>query len=149
MDTSPTPSITFTVGTLAREAGVNVETVRYYQRRGLLRQPNRPPSGVRRYGESDLARLRLIKRAQQLRFTLAEIVDLLVHVEDGNCPAAKILTQRKLQTIDSQLARLQRVRDALQTLTVDCCGECPHPCPLLHGLRHGDLDLHCPSLGVQ
>ena len=78
------PPMDFTIGRLAREAGVNIETIRYYQRRGLLPQPGRPLQGFRRYGDEALARLRFIKRAQQLGFTLREIKELLA-IGKGSC----------------------------------------------------------------
>lgn len=141
MESSSYRPFTFTIGTLAREAGVNVETVRYYQRRGLLRQPQKPLGGVRSYGEGDLSRLRLIKRAQQLRFTLAEIMTLVVHVENGDCRATKTLANNKLEAINSQLDVLAKVRDTLMSLVAECSGECPKSCPVIHGFRHCRLEL--------
>jgi MerR family mercuric resistance operon transcriptional regulator len=67
----------YTVGTLARQVGVNVETIRYYQRRGLLGEPRRPPGGIRRYGEPHAERLRFIRQAQALGFSLEEVKELL------------------------------------------------------------------------
>jgi DNA-binding transcriptional MerR regulator len=74
---------TLTIGGLAKAAGVNVETIRFYQRKGLMREPDRPPGGIRRYGEADLARVRFIKSAQRLWFSLDEVGDLL-KLEDGS-----------------------------------------------------------------
>lgn len=145
MDDMPPQPVSFTIGALAREAGVNVETVRYYQRRGLLREPHRPPNGVRRYSESDLLRLHLIKRAQRLRFSLSEIIDLLGCVENGNCPATKLLAQRKLQDIDDQLATLQEVRDRLHFMVTECCGGCAQPCLLIQGLHRTDFSFDLRS----
>src|SRR4051812_41749614 len=81
----------YTIGQLARAAGVNVETVRYYQRRQLVAEPRRPLNGIRRYPEESVGRIRFIKRAQELGFTLAEIANLLA-LEDGrNCSQAREL----------------------------------------------------------
>lgn len=71
------PPVTLTIGVLAEAAGVNVETIRFYQRKGLMQEPDRPQGGIRRYGEADLARVRFIKSAQRLGFSLDEIGDLL------------------------------------------------------------------------
>lgn len=125
----------FTIGILAKEAGVTVETVRYYQRRRLLRQPQRPLNGVRSYDEADLVRLRLIKRAQQLGFTLTEIDDLIVHVEGGACRAVKLLARDKLENIDSRIDVLEKVRDTLKSLVGSCKGKCPEPCPVICSFR--------------
>lgn len=130
---------TFTIGTLAREAGVNIETIRYYQRRGLLRQPDRPESGARSYSESDLARMRLIKRAQQLGFTLAEILDLLPHVEGGDCQSAREMARGKLEHLGAQIELLGQVRDVLQELVGSCSGGCGDPCPFIRSFRDADL----------
>lgn len=135
----------FTIGTLAREAGVNVETVRYYQRRGLLRQPLRPLGGVRSYGESDLTRLRLIKHAQRLQFTLTEIAELLAHIENGNCSATKMLAQDKLENITSQITVLEKVRDMLRSLTFNCSGKCAETCPVIRGFRQQEFGLAAGS----
>ena len=74
---------TLTIGVLAEAAGVNVETIRFYQRKGLMQEPDRPLGGIRRYGEADMARVRFIKSAQRLGFSLDEIADLL-KLEDGS-----------------------------------------------------------------
>lgn len=80
---------TLTIGTLAQAAGVGVETVRYYQRRRLLPEPPRPLGGIRRYGEADLARLRFIRHAQELGFSLAEVAELLALDEGRDCDEAR------------------------------------------------------------
>ena len=83
------PPVTLTIGVLAEAAGVNVETIRFYQRKGLMQEPDRPQGGIRRYGEADLARVRFIKSAQRLGFSLDEIGDLL-ELEDGShCTEAR------------------------------------------------------------
>jgi len=141
-DLSPKNSAVFTIGALARAAGVHVETIRYYQRRGLLRQPTKPAGqGFRRYGEGDLRRLRLIKRAQQLGFSLTEIADLVIHVDNGNCPATRQLAERKLGEVRNQLETLEKVLHTLRTMIGECSGTCPSPCPLIRHLRSHEIDL--------
>lgn len=89
----------YAIGRLAREAGVNGETVRYYQRRGLLEEPRRPPGGIRRYSEVHARRLRFIKQAQALGFSLEEVKDLLA-LEDGrHCHEAERLASMKLAAV--------------------------------------------------
>jgi MerR family mercuric resistance operon transcriptional regulator len=133
--------LVFTIGTLAQEASVNVETIRYYQKRGLLRQPEKSPNGVRYYNSCDLTRLQLIRRAKRLRFTLSEIAKLVPLVEDGNCHAARALAQGKLEGIDDQIALLELVRQTLVTLVGDCTRNCGDSCAFIDGLRQ-DFGLH-------
>lgn len=90
------PPRRFTIGTFAAEASVNVETVRYYQRKGLLAEPERQVGSIRRYGPADVARVKFVKAAQHLRFSLDEIGALL-QLEDGtHCNEARALAQHKL-----------------------------------------------------
>lgn len=124
-----------TIGTLAREAGVGVETIRYYQKRGLLDQPAKPlMGGFRCYSDRDVGRVHLIKRAQQLRFTLAEIAELAPHVDTANCKAARILAEKKLKTIESQLVELEEIRITLKGLVADCSRDCTQHCTIRLGL---------------
>ncbi len=109
-----------TIGRLARAAGVNVETVRYYQRRGLIVEPERPVNGIRRYSAGSVNRIRFIKRAQELGFTLAEISNLLA-LEDGRgCRETRELAGRKLAMVESRLADLKRLRKTLRELVARC-----------------------------
>lgn len=109
-----------TIGRLARAAGVNVETVRYYQRRGLVVEPERPLNSVRRYSEESVKRIRFIKRAQELGFTLTEVANLLA-LEDGrNCREARGLAQSKLAIVEARLADLSRLRKTLRDLIAQC-----------------------------
>ena len=88
-----------TIGGLAKAANVNVETIRYYQRRGLLSEPKRPLGGIRRYGSADIDRLTFVKTAQQLGFSLDEVGDLL-RLEDGtHCQEASALAEHKLKDV--------------------------------------------------
>ena len=130
--------VTLTIGKLAHEAGVSVETIRYYQNRGLLDRPAKPlMGGFRCYSDRDVGRVRFIKRAQQMGFTLAEIAELITHTDDKNCKAAKILAEKKLKTIENQLVVLEEIRTTLKSMVVDCRRDCPRSCPVLrkfHGV---------------
>lgn len=124
-----------TIGGLAKAAGVNVETVRFYQRIGLIGEPAKPPRGARRYAGSDVARLRFIRRAQELGFALAEVRNLLDLETAHSCSAARALAAGKLAVIDSRLADLARMRGALQDL-IARCDRRPgkHACPIIETL---------------
>lgn len=124
------------IGRLAREAGVNVETVRYYQRRGLLEEPRRPPGGIRRYSEVHARRLRFIKQAQALGFSLEEVKDLLA-LEDGrHCHEAERLASMKLAAVRERVGQLRRVEQALATLVARCeCNTGKVRCPLIAALE--------------
>jgi MerR family mercuric resistance operon transcriptional regulator len=113
-------SADLTIGRVAKTAGVGVETLRYYQRLGLLEEPPRPPRGVRRYGEAAVARVRFIKRAQQLGFSLAEIRRLLALEDEQSCGAARALATEKLVLVESRLADLERMRAVLKELVERC-----------------------------
>lgn len=109
-----------TIGGLANTVGVNIETIRFYQRKGLLPEPARPYGGIRRYDNSDVARVRFIKSAQRLGFSLEEIGDLL-KLEDGtNCKEARKLAEHKLADARRKLADLQRIEAVLATLVAQC-----------------------------
>jgi len=120
-----------TIGGLARAAGVGVETVRYYQRRGLLAEPARPRGEVRRYGEEDLKRLRFIRSAQAAGFTLAEIGELLDLSASDDRPRAFELATERVAALDRKIAELQQVRQALAGLATACAGSGKGPCPIL------------------
>jgi MerR family mercuric resistance operon transcriptional regulator len=113
-------SATMTIGRVAEAAGVNVETIRFYQRLGLLAEPTRPPGGVRRYGGEFVSRLRFVKRAQQLGFSLAEIQRLLVLEDPQSCGKARSLAAEKLALVEARLADLARMRDVLKELVARC-----------------------------
>jgi|SRR5579863_1892007 len=132
---NPDPA-TMTIGTLAKVVGVGVETVRYYQRRGLLPVPPSPSEGFRRYGPDTLERLQGIKRAQHAGFTLAEIAVLLRLDRVRDRRAAHDVAVRKIAHIDSQIAALQELRKALGDLTRACEeGATDVPCPILEAIR--------------
>ncbi len=124
-----------TIGRLADQAGVNVETIRYYQRRGLMHEPARPDHGHRRYAADAVKRVRFIKRAQVLGFNLQEIGDLLGLDEAHGCAETRELAGRKLQVIEGKLADLEAMRSALGGLVRQCdAGLAPRGCPILHTL---------------
>jgi MerR family mercuric resistance operon transcriptional regulator len=128
----------YTIGTLAKEAGVNVETIRYYQHRGLVEEPARPLGGVRRYTPAHAQRLRFIKQAQTLGFSLDEVSDLLA-LEDGKrCREAERLGSRKLATVRERIAQLRRVERVLEKLVDRCHHNTGQVyCPLIAALGHG------------
>lgn len=109
-----------TIGALARAAAVNVETIRFYQRRGLLVEPDRPLRGIRRYGAPDVARVRFIKSAQRLGFSLDDVAQLL-RLEDGtHCREAAKLGAARLADVRARLAELQCMEVALSQLVAAC-----------------------------
>lgn len=125
-----------TIGAVARAAGVNVETIRFYQRRGLLAQPQRRYGSVRRYAPGDVARVRFIKSAQRLGFSLDEIADLL-RLEDGtHCDQARAIAQRRLADVRERRRDLQRIEQALGALVARCCDTGGNvACPLIASLQ--------------
>lgn len=120
-----------TIGGLADAAGVGVETVRYYQRRGLLSEPARPHGEVRRYGQEYLKRLRFIRSAQAAGFTLAEIATLLDLDASDDRPRAYEMAADRVAALDRKIADLQEVRRALSGLATACAGSGKGPCPIL------------------
>jgi Hg(II)-responsive transcriptional regulator len=130
-----------TTGALAKAAGVNVETLRFYERKGLLRKPPRKASGYREYPSGDVRHIRFIKRAQELGFSLVEIKELLaLRVRPGTTPAeVKAHAEEKLADIRRRIASLRAMEEALKKLTDACSGQGPmSECPILHHLE-GDL----------
>ena len=129
-----------TIGQVAAAADVHVETIRYYQRLGLVGEPPRPLGGIRRYDDTTVARLRFIKRAQQLGFALDEVRNLLA-LEDGqSCRETRVLAEKKLAVIDARLADLWRMQKLLKTLIADCdSGKRPRACPIIATLTATDL----------
>jgi len=119
-----------TIGRLALAADVHVETVRYYQRIGLLQEPVRPLGGVRRYEPQDLSRLQFIRRAKTMGFTLDEIAGLLQLQGKRACHQTRRLTEHKLVDVRRKLAELQSLETALVQLADECArspqgGRCP------------------------
>jgi MerR family mercuric resistance operon transcriptional regulator len=130
-------SIDMTIGKLAEAAGVNVETIRYYQRRGLLEEPAKPLYGQRRYSLEQAKRVRFIKRAQALGFTLAEVGQLLVLNEARSCKTTRALAAHKLEMIEGKMADLEAVRQALGKLVRQCDAGDGAKCPIIDALADG------------
>ena len=127
---------TTTISGLAQAAGVNVETIRFYQRRGLLAEPDKPLGGIRRYGQADVARVLFIKAAQRIGFTLDEIAQLL-QLDDGTqCSEARAIAERKLADVRTRLADLQRIEGVLTQLVGRCATRRGRvSCPLIDALQ--------------
>ena len=127
---------TFTISKLAQAAGVNVETIRFYQRRGLLAEPAKPLVGIRRYGEAEVARMLFIKSAQRIGFTLDEIAQLL-QLDDGTqCKEARTIAEHKLADVRKRLQDLQRIEAALTQLVDRCASRRGQvSCPLIAALQ--------------
>ena len=123
-----------TIGKLADLAGVNVETIRYYQRRGLLDKPKKPLGGYRRYLPETAKRVRFIKRAQALGFTLEEIAGLLRLDAASACAETRELAANKLALIQQKLAELAVMRKGLAALVSKCDKGGKRPCPIIQVL---------------
>lgn len=129
--------IEFTIGALAKSAGVNLESIRFYQRKGLMVEPDRIRGTIRRYGATDLARLQFIKSAQRIGFSLDEIAELL-RLDDGtHCEEARHLAEQKLRDVRERIADLGRIEKALGQLVISCCEVGGNvKCPLIESLYH-------------
>lgn len=126
---------TMTIGRLAKQAGVNIDTIRYYERSGLLPAPLRRASGYREYRESDLDRLRFIGRAKNLGFSLAEIHELLSLSADRNVAGVKRRAEDRLAHVERKIKELQQVRRGLRTLIDACPGHgALESCPIVAAL---------------
>jgi MerR family copper efflux transcriptional regulator len=127
------------IGAIAKRAGVGVDTVRYYERAGLLEPRQRLASGYRRYTDDEVARLRFIRRAQALGFSLKEIQELLSLSTKRDVARVKRTAEAKLKDIDSRIAELQRVRGGLAVLVNACPGHGRMvDCPILQALGAED-----------
>lgn len=119
-----------TIGKLAEAGGVGVETIRFYQRKGLLGTPSRD-GGIRRYGNEDVRRLRFIRKAQQAGFTLEEIRELIALDSGHDHHRAHEMAARRMAKLDEQIAELQRARESLQRLANECAEGKSASCPIL------------------
>jgi MerR family copper efflux transcriptional regulator len=121
------------IGQLARQASVPIDTIRYYERNQLLAPAGRLASGYRRYGDTELKRLRFIRRAKTLGFTLEEIRSLLSLSEERNVAKVKRAAEGKLEDVKRRIAELQRIRKGLRTLITACPGHGrAEDCPILN-----------------
>lgn len=121
-----------TIGEFGARAGVSVETIRFYQRKGLLPEPLRPAGGIRRYGAADVERLRFIRSAQSLGFSLDEVAELLTLEDGAHCREASSLAEAKLAEIRKKLGDLLRMESALSKLVRACSvGRGKVSCPLI------------------
>lgn len=126
-----------TIGSFAAAADVSVETVRFYQRRGLLAEPDRLSGRIRRYGSSDVARVRFIKAAQRLGFSLDEVAGLLTLDDGAHCDEARALAEAKLEDVRGKLADLRRIEKVLAALVRECCArKGTVSCPLISTLQN-------------
>jgi MerR family mercuric resistance operon transcriptional regulator len=127
-----------TIGRLAKAVGVNVETIRYYQRRGLTAEPAKPPGGHRRYSPRVIEQVGFIRRAQQLGFSLDDAKHLLGLADGTHCREARIIAEKKYDLIEIQIARLEKMRSELDVL-IKACREnrSRKDCPLIDALKKG------------
>jgi Hg(II)-responsive transcriptional regulator len=134
------------IGGVAKRSGVGIETIRFYEREGLLQEPERRPSGYRQYDESTIDRLEYICQAKELGFTLAEIRELLelsFAVHDG-CVHIRQRAEAKITDIEDKIRQLQKMKRSLRSIVSQCKKEnSPHECPLVHG----DHDVEAESTG--
>jgi MerR family mercuric resistance operon transcriptional regulator len=130
----------FTIGRLAKTTAVNVETIRYYQRRGLLAEPVRPHKGIRRYTERDAQRVRFIKQGQKLGFSLDELKELMSLENEQQCQETRNIALKKLSLIRERIEGLKAMEKALSDL-IECCSQnadavsCPIIMALLNASR--------------
>ena len=128
-----------TIGKLAKEAGVGVETVRFYERRGILDQPPKPPQGYRTYSERDLVTIKYVKEAQGLSFSLDEVQSLFARAEGsgrGFCASVRAVARKKLSAVQKQIAELRRLEAKLEKFLVDCAANKGEKnCPILRQIR--------------
>jgi Zn(II)-responsive transcriptional regulator len=130
---------TFSIGQLSKRAGVAIDTVRYYERSGMLTPAGRLESGYRRYGDTELKRLRFIRRAKVLGFTLADIRELLSLSNERNVAKVRRAAETKLADVEQRLAELERIRDGLRSLVAACPGHGrAEACPILNALNEED-----------
>ena len=125
-----------TIGQLAKAAGVGVETIRYYHRRGILSPPTRPPGGHRQYTQASLLHLAFIRRGQQLGFSLEEIIVLMRMRGGPNGPDSRERAQRKLDELGERVTELNRMRKQLRAIVAKCdAAKRADPSPLIRALE--------------
>ena len=125
-----------TIGRLAKAAGVNVETVRYYQRRGLIEEPTKPVGGHRRYPQSALRCIAFIRRAQALGFSLAEVESLLKYADGKSWKETRQIAEKKFASLNVHIQQLRKMRDELKALIEKSkAGKGKGPCPIITSLE--------------
>ena len=133
----------FTIGELAKRSGIGLETVRFYERKGLIEEPPRTDSGYRQYPEEAVGRIRFIRRAKELGFALKEISELLsLRVDpDTTCADVREQTELKIADVEEKIRALQTIKTALEKLAVSCTGSGPtSECPILEALDSQEND---------
>jgi len=140
MNQNQTQTKPLTIGRVAKLSGVGIDTIRFYERRGLLHEPARTPSGYRQYAPDIVERLHFILRAKDLGFSLEEVSLLLKLQDEGGSKAeVKKLTSQKLEQIETKIGDLERMRDVLRKLNKDCSGTGDiDSCPIIDALSDGD-----------
>lgn len=124
-----------TIGKVAAAADVNVETIRFYQRRGLLTEPPKSQGGFRYYDDATVARVRFVKRAQALGFSLEEVMGLLALEQTSACAPTHDAAVRKLQLVEERITDLKRIRSTLKNLVRQCeAGPAAVSCPIIESL---------------
>ena len=134
-----------TISGFATAAGVNVETVRFYQRKGLVPEPEKPYGSIRRYGEADVARVRFVKSAQRLGFSLEQVAELLRLEDSAQCEEASSLAELQLADVRERIADLMRIEAVLSELVRACQARKGNlSCPLIKSL-HGEREASLPG----
>ncbi len=132
-----------TIGQVAKRSGIGIETLRFYERKGLVEEPPRTESGYRQYPEDVVARIRFIRRAKELGFKLSEISELLSLRVDPNttCADVRKQTEFKIADVEEKIRVLQTIKTALEKLAVSCTGSGPtSECPILEALNSQEKD---------
>ena len=132
---------TMTIGQVAKATGLNIQTLRFYEDKGLIDEPPRRSSGYREYSRSDLVRLTFIRRAKELGFSLKEIREiLLLRVDpEATCSDVKVRAEAKIAEVDEKIRSLKRIRNALAKISSSCRGKGPtSECPILEALGEGE-----------
>ncbi len=127
----------FTIGSLSRDTGCNIETIRYYERIGLMPKPPRSKGGHRLYEKDHLKRLSFIRRSRDLGFTLEEVRGLLRMIDghDYTCDEVKVLTLNHLQEVQQKITDLRRLERVLKTMAAECEGGNVPDCPIIDALH--------------
>lgn len=143
-----TKSVGLSIGALAKTAGVNVETIRFYQRKGLLSRPKRTDGEMARYSAEDVRQVKFVKAAKQLGFTLDEIL-VLLRLEDGtHCDEARDMAVVKLGDVRRRLAALHKMESTLEHVIAGCCASTDKAfCPLIASLRDHDRSASITGTG--